>query len=68
MDVDYRKNVIDFEKTMICEISMTLEFAISQYQKLQSLKAPAEMLEKLALRIKKYEDQIHKLEQAIASR
>lgn len=60
--------MIDFEKNMISNISNTLEFAIEQYAKLQKAGAGAADLEKMALRIQKYEEQIYQLEMAIANR
>ena len=59
---------MDFEKNMISNISNTLEFAIEQYAKLKKAGAGAADLEKMALRIQKYEEQIYKLEIAIANR
>jgi len=53
---------------MINNINDTLSFAIEQYAKLQKAGAGAADLEKMALRIQKYEEQIYQLEMAIANR
>jgi len=64
----FGNSIADFEEVMLVGIKDTLDFALNQYASLKSKGAPMDMLEKLAVRIKRYEDQIYELESAIANR
>ena len=64
----FGNSIADFEEVMLVGIKDTLDFALNQYASLKSKRAPVDMLEKLAVRIKRYEDQIYELESAIANR
>lgn len=65
MNVNYKQNVENFEKNMINHYNHILDLCIQSYRGLQKKKAPNHILESAALKIKKLEDQIYKLQMNI---
>jgi len=62
MDVDYKKNIRTSGEMMLISLNMSLDLAIRSYAALQRLNVDRKTLEDFALRIKRYEDQINRIE------
>lgn len=62
MDVNYKKNIKDAGEVMLNALNISRDLALRSYAALQKAKADRKTLEVWALRIKKYDDQIHRIE------
>jgi hypothetical protein len=66
MNVDYKKNVENFEKNLLKTKRYQYEMGIQIYQGLMNKKAPKEVLDRVVAKLNKCQALIDKLEMALA--
>jgi len=66
MNVDYKKNVENFERNLLKTKRYQYEMGIQIYQGLMNKKAPKDVLDRVVAQLNKCQAQIDKLEMALA--
>ena len=66
MNVDYKKNIENFEKNLLKTKLHEYEMGVQIYQGLMNKKAPKEVLDRVVAKLNKCQALIDKLEMALA--
>lgn len=66
MNVDYKKNVENFERNLLKNKRYQYEMGIQIYQGLMNKNAPKDVLDRVVAQLNKCQAQIDKLEMALA--